>query len=288
MTFTKEDLIEKAREQIAFCRNTKITGEGRTHVNQCSALFEIALAALESRADAEPVSGTQFRAVADLYSIAVPGGRSVTYSTDAAEASDFRAMGWAVQEYVKLERLQDAYLRPQPAPVVPEEIYKIPEGRGFKYVKDGIHYSSNYANGWNACRAAMLQGKAEQPHSTQQTGWTGNGDADAALVMLDRIDTLDSADDARIEDIKRIIRTLAKPVSQPYTLPEWIPCSERMPPSRHAVLVGCWWGREWASKWATYIPGHPDAQESGWLIPGASWTPTHWMPLPAAPQQEAE
>ena len=81
-------------------------------------LARVALTALESRADAEPVSGTKFRAVADLYSIAVPGGRSVTYSTDAAETSDFRAMGWAVQEYVKLERLQDAYTRPQPAPVV--------------------------------------------------------------------------------------------------------------------------------------------------------------------------
>lgn len=46
MEFTKEQLIAKAREQIAFCRHTKITGEGRTHVNQCSALFEIALAAL--------------------------------------------------------------------------------------------------------------------------------------------------------------------------------------------------------------------------------------------------
>ncbi|HEB0918091.1 TPA: hypothetical protein RY299_003822 [Enterobacter cloacae] len=45
--FTKEQLIAKAREQIAFCRNTKITGEGRAHVNQCSALFEIALASLE-------------------------------------------------------------------------------------------------------------------------------------------------------------------------------------------------------------------------------------------------
>ncbi|WP_449397338.1 hypothetical protein [Enterobacter ludwigii] len=50
--FTKEQLIAKSREQIAFCRNTKITGEGRTHVNQCSALFEIALASLE----AEPVT----------------------------------------------------------------------------------------------------------------------------------------------------------------------------------------------------------------------------------------
>ncbi len=52
--FTKEQLIKKAQEQIAFCRHTKITGEGRDHVNQCAALFEIALAALT----AEPVSWT--------------------------------------------------------------------------------------------------------------------------------------------------------------------------------------------------------------------------------------
>ncbi len=67
----------------------------------------------------------------------------------------------------------------------------------------------------------------------------------------------------------------------------WIPVSERMPPSRHEVLVGRWWGEKprWCCKWATYIPGHPDSQSSGWLIPGASWTPTHWMPLPVAPQE---
>ncbi|HFH0500510.1 TPA: DUF551 domain-containing protein, partial [Salmonella enterica subsp. enterica serovar Onderstepoort] len=49
--FTKEQLIAKAQEQIAFCRDTKITGEGRTHVNQCSALFEIALASLTTEPD---------------------------------------------------------------------------------------------------------------------------------------------------------------------------------------------------------------------------------------------
>ncbi|MEI6015676.1 DUF551 domain-containing protein [Klebsiella quasipneumoniae subsp. quasipneumoniae] len=78
------------------------------------------------------------------------------------------------------------------------------------------------------------------------------------------------------------------PGSEPATVPgSWIPVSERMPPSRHEVLVGCWWGEKprWCCKWATYIPGHPDAQSSGWLIPGASWTPTYWMELPAAPQE---
>ncbi|HFD2556272.1 hypothetical protein [Klebsiella pneumoniae] len=53
-TITREQLIKKAQEQIEFCRHTKITGEGRAHVNQCAALFEIALAAMNG----EPVAWT--------------------------------------------------------------------------------------------------------------------------------------------------------------------------------------------------------------------------------------
>lgn len=64
----------------------------------------------------------------------------------------------------------------------------------------------------------------------------------------------------------------------------WISCSERMPDSKTAVLVAREFDRkgDWRMKWATYIPGHPDAND-GWIIPGASWKPSHWMPLPEPP-----
>ncbi|GKP57884.1 DUF551 domain-containing protein [Klebsiella quasipneumoniae] len=109
-------------------------------------------------------------------------------------------------------------------------------------------------------------------------------------------DCLGDAEEALIEVVNRRAAMLhagtltnegtIQAVNSP-VIPGWIPVSEQMPPSRHEVLVGRWWGEKprWCCKWATYIPGHPDAQSSGWLIPGASWTPTHWMPLPAAPQE---
>lgn len=67
----------------------------------------------------------------------------------------------------------------------------------------------------------------------------------------------------------------------------WISCSERMPDGKTGVLVAREFDKkgDWRMKWATYIPGHPDTND-GWLIPGASWKPSHWMPLPEPPQEE--
>ncbi|EKK5197009.1 DUF551 domain-containing protein [Cronobacter sakazakii] len=64
----------------------------------------------------------------------------------------------------------------------------------------------------------------------------------------------------------------------------WIPCSERMPPENTGVLVATEFDGpgDWRMKWGTRVPGHPDAK-NGWLIPGASWTPSHWQPLPEPP-----
>ncbi|EFN9697183.1 DUF551 domain-containing protein [Escherichia coli] len=72
----------------------------------------------------------------------------------------------------------------------------------------------------------------------------------------------------------------------PVTPDGWISCSERMPNTKTAVLVAVEFDRkgDWRMKWATYIPGHPEAND-GWIIPGASWKPSHWIPLPEPPQE---
>jgi len=66
----------------------------------------------------------------------------------------------------------------------------------------------------------------------------------------------------------------------------WIKCSEQMPPEKTGVLVATEMDGpgDWRMKWATFVPGHPDADD-GWLIPGASWMPTHWMTLPEPPEE---
>lgn len=47
--FTKEQLIAKAEEQIKLTRGLNLTLSAKEHVDMCSVLFEIALAAMESK-----------------------------------------------------------------------------------------------------------------------------------------------------------------------------------------------------------------------------------------------
>lgn len=97
---TREQLIKKAQEQIAFCRHTKITGEGLAHVNQCAALFEIALAAMDS----EPVAWLAIYH-GEVYDEAI----GITRSVVEAEVDRF---GW---EY-GLTEIIPLYRHAQPAP----------------------------------------------------------------------------------------------------------------------------------------------------------------------------
>ncbi|VGD48044.1 Eaa1 [Klebsiella pneumoniae] len=179
------------------------------------------------------------------------------------------------------------YRHAQPAPVVPD-FQDVLESLDYEVLcnaRESEHVLKACQATYDACRAAMLQSgnspvipdgyvmvPKEPTEEMNKAGWAAMNEHDA------------------INPTYRAMLAAApqSPGSEPATVPgKWIPVSEQMPPSRHEVLVGRWWGEKprWCCKWATYIPGHPDAQSSGWLIPGASWTPTHWMPLPAAPQE---
>ncbi|EPV0511784.1 ead/Ea22-like family protein, partial [Escherichia coli] len=98
---------------------------------------------------------------------------------------------------------------------------------------------------------------------------------------------LQACDGNRVQEYVKLERLQnALSGNSPVTPDGWISCSERMPDTKTAVLVAVEFDRkgDWRMKWATYIPGHPDAND-GWIIPGASWKPSHWMPLPEPPQE---
>ncbi|EMV5595846.1 DUF551 domain-containing protein [Escherichia coli] len=139
--------------------------------------------------------------------------------------------------------IEDIYAAP-PAQVVPEE-KPMPNPLSM-YAVDAVAAIAE-VRGWNAYRAAMLQGSQPVSQNYKLNKLSGNS---------------------------------------PVTPDGWISCSERMPDSKTAVLVAREFDRkgDWRMKWATYIPGHPDAND-GWIIPGASWIPSHWMPLPEPPQE---
>lgn len=164
--------------------------------------------------------------------------------------------------------------------------------------------------GWNACRAAMLQGaKNSESRVGIQTapaldsfkknaesrcgnapvipeGWTGNDKANAALMMLDRIETIDSVDDDRIDGIKRIVRELAAATTGiPIISDTWIPVGERMPEDEQEVLTRNRMGHRFVSFFDKHSGLFFDRIDAPAACCIEHVLVTHWMPLPAGPQE---
>lgn len=120
-------------------------------------------------------------------------------------------------------------------------------------------------------------------------GWTCNDKANAALMMLDRIETADPVDDDRIDGIKRIVRELVaathdtpalNSVQSVATVPgKWIPVSERLPEEG---------GRYWCyveeqnSLGKSHYQWNCSWNGDVWSDNALTGRVTHWMPLPAA------
>ncbi|MGR5872455.1 hypothetical protein ACT9TS_15575 [Enterobacter asburiae] len=73
----------------------------------------------------ENIPSTQFKPVADLYGLTSPNGGETSFTFDAVEARDFFHGGWSVQEYVELERFQEAVSGS--SPVIPDGWVMVPK-----------------------------------------------------------------------------------------------------------------------------------------------------------------
>lgn len=155
----------------------------------------------------------------------------------------------------------------------------------------------------DACRAVSYSQADNQPASGNQAAesnrgneWTGNPDIDNAIIMLDRIDTLENCDDDRIEAVKAVkavLRRLA--VNSPVTPDGWISCSERMPEmgERQCYVLAA----DFKNNYPPSIPNTQVGVYGDWFNDGKpTWDDgdgedlylkevTHWMPLPEPPQE---
>ncbi|EGN7990330.1 DUF551 domain-containing protein [Escherichia coli] len=148
----------------------------------------------------------------------------------------------------------EVYAAP-PVPVVPAALPENDDedGHDIDYLDPSEVYALGRTAGWNACRAAMLQGKSEQPQNAQQN-----------------------------------IPENIPGGNSPVTPDGWISCSDRMPEKGKNVLISVnfdsslveplicsarYTGSTFRRGDATIKPGNGIEQA------------THWMPLPEPPQE---
>ncbi|EPY8152461.1 DUF551 domain-containing protein [Escherichia coli] len=262
---------------------------------EASALARIALASLEAEPVAWLLSG---------------GGAKNNVSFDSGNA------------YADPLREVTPLYTAQPAPVAVPECFKrllhhaygMTMGHDWNKGTMAGHHRAKLCQAVDECRAAMLQGADGTLTNEGTMQLSGNseqiepvsnrdelpldylqGHKDglewaAQLAEANHPQTGDWLYDDQIDLARAIRKGPDMPTVQggnsPVTPDAWISCSERMPDTKTAVLVAREFDRkgDWRMKWATYIPGHPDAND-GWVVPGASWIPSHWMPLPEPPQE---
>nr|WP_109213837.1 DUF551 domain-containing protein [Klebsiella variicola] len=258
------------------------------------------------KADSEPVAYTDER---NLGYIDRGGETAYLWGKQNSESSDvalYRHAQPAPVSYSDFEEFWSSYIHP---------LEQDDELKGFA---------------WDIWCAAMLQAGTLTNEDTKQA-WTGIPDIDNAINTLDRIDTLESCDDDRIEAVKTVLRGLAgnspvitdssadmlrrwlafgrgmqnagsqlphnliaetesmlaaapqSPGIEPATVPgKWIPVSERMPDENaEQQVLACFKGGDISALY--YSDGRWD--DAYGIVP-IRQDVTHWMPLPAAPQED--
>ena len=191
---------------------------------------------------------TQFKPVADLYGLTSPTGGETSFTFDAVEARDFIDGGWLCQEYVTLERYQEAITN---------------------HTEDKL---------------AMVDHSGDSNNMVEPVT--------TAYKLRDAVETIRSSGIAIDADKIFAERDV---LNSPVIPDGWVACSERMPEDDDFVYI--WPRPDFGVELHVAQYGKFDKRDAGWYAQvyeqnyGIEYYPvrvTHWMPLPAAPQQEVK
>ena len=188
----------------------------------------------------EPV--TQIEPVADLYGLTSPTGGETSFTFDAVEARDFIDGGWSCQEYVELERFQEAITN---------------------HTEDKLAMVDHSGDSNNMVEPVTTANKL--PFDQWLSQQTGTIDVECGCVMT--------------EVFFHWLRVAYEAGNYPVIPDGWVACSELMPEQFKAILAFNEYGEVWSGAYDRYWNFYCD----NLLVEHV----THWMPLPAAPQQEA-
>ncbi|HBZ3404354.1 TPA: DUF551 domain-containing protein [Klebsiella pneumoniae] len=270
-----------------FSRETLINIIETDHV-QCGEASALALMALAAM-DSEPVAYTEKHEISNMHAT---GLYLRAWPADRARN--------AVEGYTI-----PLYRHAQLAPVVPEE-KPIPNTLSM-YAVDAVAAIAE-VKGWNACRAAMLQAKSLTTINPAPTlvslpknakSLTGNSPVIPEGDVMVPKEPTEAMINAWLSEVanwrghvagyKAMLAAAPQPQNAPQNIPEiipgWIPVSERMPDDEQEVLTINKMGHRFVSFFDKHSGLFFDRLDAPAACCIEHVLVTHWMPLPAAPQE---
>lgn len=243
---------------------------------------------------------TQFEQVADLYEMQFDDGRTCAFHTDGTKAAQWLLAcdGNKVQEYVRIERYQEAVIGNTPV--------QSPIDHGYRPECEcsGCKATARICAELAGSSTVIGIDPASGPDRTVEVHYV----APPGYVMVPNVptdemiaaamnceDVLFNSDESFCVQFGNIYEAMLaaapKPQNAPQNIPAgkstltpdgWISCSERMPAQDDWVLI--------YSKHGEYLAGQVQGEYVELNDGTLSWTGSalHWMLLPEPPQQEVK
>ncbi|WP_234103923.1 DUF551 domain-containing protein [Citrobacter portucalensis] len=250
-----------------------------------------------SKASAQSDGGNLGYAMADAVkvidmAIAVFGAEPAGYA-DPQSFVNFKSMGGKNAACTKEWMWRDPYNGLIPLYTAPPAPVSVPDAIDNA---GGVCCEVSFSDGWNACRADMLQAGNHTERRLDMVDHSGdtNENVDCRLTFDQWLSQQNEPIDVdcgcvSTEAFYHWLRVAYEDGNSPVTPDGWISVSERMPEREAEVQVYCADTKE-------QMVGYMERNEAeGWFrfasLPnggGVYCKPTHWMSLPAAPQQEVK